>query len=187
MICFIENRPVLQVGRQQVTGYGTEWLRKSIQQGAAAAEREDFPFIDDLIKGIQLYLEHKCPLQLLTIEDLHAKVRKMLTKIGCESIAQNLPLLAPPVTISLQRIARELENRSEGAFFAQLRSEIEDLRAHGVEDLSFTDTRSCVKILLGVTEWSTDCEPLHAKVLSFLNQHGKPTMPTAQEIRLHLI
>ena len=45
MICIVGNRPVLQVGRQQVTGYGTQWLRDTIIRGAQAAEREDFPFV----------------------------------------------------------------------------------------------------------------------------------------------
>ena len=43
MICIVGNRPVLQVGRQQVSGYGTEWLRDTIIRGAQAAERDDFP------------------------------------------------------------------------------------------------------------------------------------------------
>ena len=60
MICLVGNRPVLQVGRHQVTGYDTAWLRETIMRGAVAAEREDFPFIDDLMEGIIHYLENKC-------------------------------------------------------------------------------------------------------------------------------
>jgi len=187
MICFIGNRPVLQIGRQQVSGYGTAWLRQSIQRGAEAAEREDFPFIDDLIQGVQLYLEHKCPLRVLTIEDLHARVRKMLERIGCEAIAQKLPLLAPPVTISLEHTALEMKNGLELAFFNRIHDEIEDLRQHGVEEVRFTGTRDCVQILRGVTEWTPSCEQLHAEILTFLKNHGHPTAPSAKEIKLNLI
>jgi hypothetical protein len=187
MICIVGNRPVLQVGRQQVTGYSTAWLRQAIVRGAEAAEREDFPFVDDLMQGILHYLEHKCSLRVLTVEDLHARVRRMLERIGCEAIAQTLPLLAPPVTISLERAAREAGNGFELAFFNQIHDEIEDLRMHGVEELHFTNTRDCVKILKGVTRWNQQCERLHAEILTFLNTHGHPTTPNPREIKLHLI
>ena len=187
MICIVGNRPVLQVGRQQVTGYGTTWLRQTIIRGAEAAEREDFPFIDDLMEGIIHYLENKCPLRVLTIEELHSRVRRMLERIGCDAIAQTLPLLAPPVTLSLERAARQAGNGFELAFFNQIHDEIEDLRLHGVEELRFTDTRNCVKLLRGVTRWNSPCDRLHAEIITFLTTHGQSTLPNPKEIRLSLI
>jgi hypothetical protein len=186
MICIVGNRPVLQIGRQQVSGYGTQWLRETIMRGAEAAQREDFPFVDDLLEGILHYLENKCPLRVLTVEDLHARVRRMLERIGCEAIAQTLPLVAPPVTLSLVRAAKEAGNGFELAFFNQIHDEIEDLKLHGVEELHFTGTRDCVKILRGVTRWSIPCEKLHAEIITFLKTHGHSTLPNQREIRLNL-
>lgn len=186
MICLVGNRPVLQIGRQQVTGYGTDWLREAIERGARAAEREDFPFIDDLLAGIVHYLENKCSLRVLTVEELHARVRRMLERIGCQAIAQTLPLLAPPVTLSLARAAREAGNGFELAFFNQIHDEIEDLKLHGVEELRFTGTRDCVKLLRGVTRWTTPCETLHQEIITFLMRHGHSTLPNPREIRLSL-
>lgn len=187
MICIVGNRPVLQVGRQQVTGYDTTWLREAIMRGAEAAEREDFPFIDDLMEGILHYLEHKCSLRVLTIEDLHARVRRMLERIGCDAIAQTLPLLAPPVTISLERAAREAGNGFELAFFNNIHDEIEDLKIHGVEELRFIGTRDCVKLLRGAANWNSPCEKLHQEIVTFLTTHGHSTLPNPKEIRLNLI
>ncbi len=187
MICIVGNRPVLQIGRQQVTGYGTAWLRQAIIRGAEAAEREDFPFIDDLMEGILHYLEHKCSLRVLTIEDLHARVRRMLGRIGCDAIAQTLPLIAPPITISLERAAREAGNGFELAFFNNIHDEIEDLRMHGVEELHFTDTRNCVKLLRGATHWNRPCDRLHDEIVTFLTTHGQSSTPSSKEIRLYLI
>ena len=186
MICIVGNRPVLQIGRHQVTGYDTEWLRNAILRGAEAAEREDFPFVDDLLEGILHYLEHKCPLRVLTIEELHSRVRRMLERIGCEAIAQSLPLIAPPVTLSLSRAAKEAGNGFELAFFNKIHDEIEDLRMHGVEVLSFTGTRECVKMLRGVNRWTTPCEHLHDEIMTFLKTHGQSTLPNEREIRLDL-
>jgi len=186
MICLVGNRPVLQIGRHQVTGYDTEWLRETIKHGAIAAEREDFPFIDDVIEGIVHYLENKCPLRVLTIEELHARVRRMLERIGCGAIAQNLPLISPPVTLSLKRAAKEAGNGFELAFFNQIHDEIEDLRIHGVKELCFTGTRDCVKMLRGVERWTTPCELLHNEILDFLKTHGHSNLHNQPEIRLNL-
>lgn len=186
MICIVGNRPVLQVGRHQVTGYDMGWLRESIIRGAKASEREDFPFVDDLLEGILHYLEHKCSLRVLSVEDLHARVRRMLERIGCEAIARTLPLIAPPVTLSLVRAAKEAGNGFELAFFHQIHDEIEDLKLHGVEELRFTGTRDCVKLLRGVTRWTTPCETLHAEIISFLMRHGHSSLPNPREIRLSL-
>lgn len=186
MICIVGNRPVLQVGRHQVTGYDTSWLRAAILRGAQAAEREDFPFIDDLLEGILHYLETKCSLRVLTIEELHARVRRMLERIGCEAIAQTLPLLAPPVTLSLERAAKEAGNGFELAFFNKINDEIEDLKMHGVEELYFTGTRDCVKLLRGVTRWTIPCEKLHEEIITFLTTHGHSTLSNPREIRLTL-
>lgn len=186
MICIVGNRPVLQIGRQQVTGYGTDWLRETILRGAKAADREDFPFVDDLLEGILHYLENKCPLRVLTVEELHARVRRMLERIGCEAIARTLPLVAPPVTLSLVRAAREAGNGFELAFFNQIHDEIEDLKLHGVEELHFTGTRDCVKVLRGVTRWTARCEKLHGEIITFLKTHSHSTLPNQREIRLNL-
>ncbi|MBK1831840.1 hypothetical protein JIN77_13985 [Verrucomicrobiaceae bacterium R5-34] len=186
MICIVGNRPVLQIGRHQVTGYDTAWLREAIHRGAIAAEREDFPFIDDLLEGIIHYLEHKCPLRVLTIEELHSRVRRMLERIGCEAIANTLPLLAPPVKLSLTRAAKEAGNGFELAFFNQVHDEIEDLKLHGVEELYFTGTRDCVKLLRGAKRWTAPCEKLHQEIITFLTTHGHSTLPNPREIRLTL-
>jgi len=173
MICIVGNRPVLQVGRQQVTGYGTGWIRDGIIRGAKAASRDDFPFIDDLLKGILHYLENKCSLRVLTIEELHTRVRRMLERIGCEAIAQKLPLTAPPITISLYRAAREAGNGFELAFFNQLQSEIEDLKTHGVAELHFTDIRECVLYLKNLTRWTPACETLKNEIINYLGKFAK--------------
>ena len=186
MICIVGNRPVLQVGRQQVSGYGTEWLRDTIIRGSQAAERDDFPFVDDLLEGILHYLENKCPLRVLTVEELHTRVRRMLKRIGCEAIAHTLPLLAPPVTLSLSRAAKEAGNGFELAFFNKVHDEIEDLKLHGVEELHFTGTRDCVKLLRNVTRWTTHCDKLHEEIITFLMKHGQSTLPNPREIRLSL-
>ncbi len=168
MISLIGNRPALQIGRYQVIDYDTAWLDDALKRAAAAAEHEDFPFVADIRSGIVQYLETKCPLKLLQLEDLFDRMRKMLVKIGCERIAEKLEPLAPPVTVCLVRAAMEAGNGFELAFFETLRVELSDLRAAGAEEIRFTGLRESSLILRGTGKWNKHCESLLAEIEAFL-------------------
>lgn len=169
MISFIGNRPAIQIGRYQVLDYDTSWLDIALQRAALAAEHEDFPFVADIRTGIIQYLETKCPLKMLSLEDLFEKMRKMLIKIGCERIAEKLQPLAPPVTVSLVRAAMEAGNGFELAFFETLRTEISDLRKAGAEEIRFIGLRESSMILRGASKWNKHCEVLLEEIQAFVS------------------
>ena len=139
MIAFIANRPALQIGRHQVFDYDTSCLEEALRRAARAADQEDFPFVHDIHSGVVKYLETKCTLRLLTLNDRYERVRKMLMKIGCVKIADELKPLAPPLTLSLVESANEAGNGFELAFFERLRAEISELRVAGVEKMVVAD------------------------------------------------
>ena len=97
MICIAGKLPVLQVGRHQVCGYQTDWIRVGLEKAASRAGREAFPFLDDIYDSIVHYLEHKCSLRLMPVEKLNERIYYMLKRIGCEHIARALPPMAPPI------------------------------------------------------------------------------------------
>ena len=136
MICLSGNLPVLQIGNHQVVGYDTAWIDEALMRAAAMSDRQDFPFFEDIRDGILHYLEHRCSLRLLPIEDLYARMRSMLIRLGCDAIAKNLTILAPPVTVSLIRSAHKAGNGFELLFFSQLSEEIEQLVQAGVYPVS---------------------------------------------------
>lgn len=168
MIAFIGNRPVLQVGRHQVTNYDTSWLIDALEQAAVAADCAPFPFVNEVRDGIVAYLEQKCALRLLPIKDLFARVREMLDRIGCPAIAEKLTPVAPPMSLSLARIAREAGHGFELAFFEALRVEIIELRNAGVRDLTFLDLDECVLLVAARTKWDRHCERLRDEIRGFL-------------------
>ena len=168
MISLIGNRPALQIGRYQVIDYDTTWLDDALRRAARAADHEDFPFVDDIRSGIVKYLETKCPLKLLNIEDLYERMRKMLVTIGCHSIAEKLEPLAPPVTVSLVHAAMEAGNGFELAFFSTLRLELKELRAAGAEKIRFVGLRESSLILRGTSKWNKHCESMLAEIQAFL-------------------
>ena len=184
MISLIGNRPALQIGRYQVIDYGTAWLDDALHRAARAANHEDFPFVADIRGGIVKYLETKCPLKLLQLEDLYDRMRRMLVKIGCERIAEKLEQLAPPVTVPLVRAALEARNGFELAFFATLRVELRELRAAGAEAICFTGLRESTLILRGTTKWNKHCETLFIEIQAFLREWE--AAPPTRERRVQL-
>jgi hypothetical protein len=184
VILLIGNRPALQIGRYQVLDYDTAWLDDALHRAARAADREDFPFVDDICGGIMKYLETKCPLKLLHIEDLFDRVRRMLVKIGCEHIAEKLEPLAPPVTVSLVHAALEAGNGFELAFFATLGLELRELRAAGAEEIRFAGLRESALILRGTSKWNKHCESVFSEIRAFLQNWDadlpKGTRPSRQ-------
>jgi hypothetical protein len=168
VISLIGNRPALQIGRYQVIDYGTAWLDDALRRAAHAADHDDFPFVADIREGIIQYLETKCPLKLLQLEDLFERMRRMLVKIGWQQIADKLEPLAPPVTVSLVRAAMDAGNGFELAFFETLRVELAELRSAGAEEIRFTGLRESSLILRGTDKWNKQCEQMLTEIEEFL-------------------
>jgi len=173
VISFIGNRPALQVGRYQVFDYDPAWLDDALLRAAKAADQNDFPFVEEIRCGVMQYLETACSLRLMDIKELFDKVRKMLVKIGCEHIAEQLRPLSPPLTVSLIHAAKEAGTGYELAFFEKLRAELEELRDHGVEKIRFTEVRESVLILRSTAKWDKRCEAVLREVEAFLSSWEK--------------
>jgi len=186
VISFIGNRPALQIGRYQVIDYDTAWLDDALRRAALAADHADFPFIEEIRSGIVQYLETKCPLQLLQLDDLYARLRKMLVKIGCSPIAENLVPLAPPVTLSLVRAALEAGNGFELAFYESLRDALVNLRNAGAEEIRFVGLRECVLILRGTRQWDKACDALQQEIQSSLAIWNRDQAAVPRPLRLCL-
>jgi hypothetical protein len=184
VISLIGNRPALQIGRYQVIDYDTAWLDDALWRAARAADHEDFPFVEDIRSGIVKYLETKCPLKLLQLEELFDRMRRMLVKIGCERIAEKLEPLAPPVTVSLVRAAMDAGNGFELAFFETLRFELSSLRAAGAEEIRFTGLRESSLILRGSSKWNKQCEILHSEIATFLRVWDRDQPRDERPLRL---
>lgn len=186
MISLIGSRPTIQVGRHQVIQYDTLWLATALRRAALAAEREDFPFIDEIRMGIEKYLETKCPLNQLTLTDLFDRMRHMLVRIGCETIAEKLEPLAPPVSISLVRLAKEAGSGYELAFFRLLREELAELQSAGAEEIRFGGLRDAALILCCVEKWDSRCDAVLADIRSFLCDLDRDRHPFRRPLRFRM-
>lgn len=172
MIAYINQRPAIQIGPCQVIDYDTMWLEDAILRAAKEADHENFSMAPEIRQGVEMYLESKCSLRLLQLEDLFEKVRKMLVKIGCSPIAEKLQPVAPPVTLSLVSAATEAGNGFELAFFEHLRSALGELREAGAEKVHFTGLRESAQILRGAEKWNKHCDALLEEIKNFLSALG---------------
>lgn len=180
MICHLAHRPAIQIGRHQVFDYDTAWLDASLARAAASAGCEDFPFVEEIRSGVMTYLETKCPLRLMRLDELFDRIKLMLEKIGCEHIAEQLRPMAPPVTVSLVHAAMEAGNGFELAFFEALRIDLTALREAGAGEIRFTGSRECSMILRGSKKWDKYCESLHREIESFLMTWDQSAQASSQ-------
>jgi hypothetical protein len=173
VIALIGNRPVLQVGRHQVSCYDSQWLRDALCRAADDADRADFPLVDEICQGIFHYLENKCPLKLLPLPALYDKMRKMLESIGCDSIAGELKPYAPPVQVCLLRLVKDEQCAFEMSLFQILKREVEDLRAAGADEIRFLHVHECVMHVLGAKKWDKSCLRLRQDISAYLQSCGQ--------------
>lgn len=186
MIALIGNRPAIQVGKHQVHDYDTDWLGHALERAAAAADTQDFPFLEEIRKGIEEYLESQCSLRLLPLPKLFERIRRMLEQIGCKMIAEKLEPLAPPVTFSLQHAAHSAGNGFELAFFETLRNELQELRSAGAEEVHFTGLNEAILHLCGGGKWNQQCDLLLTEIRSFLWNQNRDHCILPRPLQLHV-
>jgi len=182
MICIAGNMPVLQVGEHQISDYDTYWIRRAIENASIRANQPHFSFVDDVYDGIVYYLENKCPLRLLAIEALYARIRHTLKRIGCEAIANAIEVECPPITISLERAAIDAGNGYELAFYQILQTEMLELKKLGAREVFFSEMRESVLILKQAEQWYDNCDQLESDILLWLKNAG--TRPQRQGFRI---
>lgn len=184
MICIVGNLPVLKVGHHHVIGYDTDWIDEALKRAAIASNRQDFPFIDDIRDGVMHYLEHRCSLRVLPLDDLYERMRIMLRKIGCDAIASNLTPLAPPITVSLIKSAREAGNGFELVFFCLLTEEINLLRECGAESICFCDIEESASIMRGGKKTTKAHQQLCSEIVAFLESFRDHSAVQERQITL---
>lgn len=186
MICIAGNMPVIQVGDYQVTNYDTHWIHRAIQAAADRVQHSDFAFVDDIYEGIIYYLENQCSLRLLQLEDLYQRIRYMLKRIGCETVANALRIEAPPVTISLEKAAIDAGNGFELAFYQILQEEMRQLKKLGAKEVFFGHIQESILVLRQTKEWCDGCQQLENDIMLWFKKVGTKPQRLGYRIRCEL-
>ncbi len=186
MICLVGNRPILQVGDHQVVAYNVEWIEIALYRASIAADRDDFPFIAEIRDGIVHYLENRCPLRLLPIEDLYGRMRRMLERIGCEAIGNHLTILTPPIRVSLVDPATKTSEDFENCFYQQLLEIVLDLRRLGTEEVIFFELHEAARTLCGTKTWDEQCDKTLKEISDFLKKTAEQNSTPDSQLTLTL-
>lgn len=168
MIATCSLRPILKIGNYHVTHYNEEWLSDAFDRAADAAGWDVAPFKADLLAGVTEYLEKVCPLEVLPIETLFSKIRRMLYNIGLAHLAQKLETIPPPILVDLKEMAGNCPIPL--FFFDTLKKELEDLRHSGVEYCAFSGIKECVMMLENAHRWTAHCARLEDDLIHLINR-----------------
>lgn len=182
MIALPSQLPLLRIGRFETTVLEPDWIETSIREAAAAAGNDEWWFASDIVRSLMIYLRDRFDGTAITLEELAAKVRLTLEKIGFSEIGNKMRLNPPRLTLSLHDLAREAGDGFELRFFRLLESRLAEMALLGVKSVALTDSRDGVKCLCAAKNWSRACQDLEAEILAFLR--GRPEAERSCKVEL---
>lgn len=173
MICIASKLPILQVGSHQLTNYETDWLLRAIEAALQSVHAENLEVARDIYQGVVHYLENSCPWTPLKIETLYDKVEKLVMKIGFSNLEGQIPMISPPVRISVAETLEEMDCQLEIAIFQTLRKEMASLKSYGVELIVLGDVKEAVTKLIQAKKWTKKCQLLHDEIKAVQEGYNK--------------
>ena len=78
----------------------------------------------------------------------------------------------------------ESGNGFELGFFETLRTELNELRAAGAEEIRFTGLRESAMVLRGASKWNKHCEALLGEIRAFLTAWDRDQAKTDRQLRV---
>ena len=168
MIALPAQLPLLRVGRYEVTTYGQDWLEENIRDAARAAGQADWWFTPDIVRSLMIYLRERFPGSTITLDELTAKIRGILEKIGFTEIGDRVALTPPALSLSLDDLAREAGEGFELRFFQLLDARLQELADLGAPAVSLTESHDGVKRLCAAKYWTRTCRKLEQEIAIFL-------------------
>lgn len=140
MIAAQYNRPMLQAGQCIAADYDPAWIESLLQEAADEAG-VSLPYRRELACGIMMYLEQRCPLKVMPLDYLFARMRRALRDMGLPLIAAHLHRQMPPVDIELDALADEAPLPL--FFYTKLKQRMEELRGMGLTVYRFSGAHRC--------------------------------------------
>lgn len=125
---------------------------------------------NDIYQGVLHYLQNDCPWTPLKIEDLYAKIQKLMSKIGLERAQSHLPFYFPEIRISVARILTEIDCPMEIALLTSVNQEISTLVDYGVDKIILEEIEEAVSTLMPTKRWNKKKQLLHDEIAALCPQ-----------------
>ena len=176
--------PLIRVSHDNLSRYQPEWLLDVLEK--AARRTDDVPpwLAEDISKGVESYLRNHYDKAIIDVSELFDRIRSTLIDLGLESMAAELMEKAPPIRISLTKLAREAGAGYELAFFNLLNRQFASATGSGSHLLICYGLRKCVKHLVDTGHWNSRCEALKSEIIDFLDHEFQKAAAANPALRL---
>lgn len=182
MICLSQHLPLLRVGRHDIAHYEEYWLERVLREAARQAGHEAWWPAGDVARGVLQFLRDRFDENIITLQDLFARVSQTLRTIGFPEIASAVQPEPPPLEVCLLELARESQGLELGFVQGVLR-ELAEMRTTGTPRLDLVNLRPAVQWVLGEEEWTSGCRRLEEEVVA-LTRRWSDQLPDAARLEL---
>lgn len=183
MVALPSQLPLLRIGAHELSAYEAPWLAQCLRRAATAAGRLDWWFADDIARAVVLYLQTRYQSSAITMEVLHEKVVRTLSKIGFADVAAQLALEPPIIRLNLRDMARQSDG-IELVFFQLLSHRILELKELGARKVSLTGTKAAIKNLRAVKHWTVRCQSLEDYIVTLVRHRLADASESTYELSL---
>jgi len=169
MIAFIDNKPILKVGNQNIHNYDLDWLERAIDQ-ALEENNADNPMLSETIcEAFDEYLTDDLSDISINIEALYEKLSYMLESIGLEYLIESIEIHTPGVTLDLLTYVEQHPEGFELGFIVNLSQDIQALQPFKHRRIDITNQKEAIQNLTGAKRWSPTCQNLSDQVDRWVN------------------
>lgn len=165
MIAFANRLPHVLWVNQRLVPLSEGWLTEAIEESARQVGLEQWDLASHVARAISDYLESDCTATVLSVPTLESMLRRSLTGIGYEEIAEHSRMTPPRVSIYLPELATQ--KKLELAFYPELSQRLEQAVAFEVKAVRLVGLRDCAKILDAARKWRKTCEGIRTNIISF--------------------
>ncbi len=141
------------------------WLAESIACSARRAGYPTWEWSGEVARAITYFLQEEYRGNLISPEELRAIIRRSLSGIGCQDVAEKVSLVAPRVSIYLPELAER--SGMEMLFFQSLGERIDEAVQVVVRGIRLEGIRPCVKNLEQCRRWHRGCQRLSDEIVLY--------------------
>ncbi len=169
MIAFVDQKPILKVGNQNIHNYDLDWLERAIDE-ALEENNAGNPILSETIcEAFEEYLTEESEHVSINIESLYEKLSYMLESIGLEYLVESIEIHAPEVTLDLLSYVEKHPEGFELGFIVNLSQDIQALQPFKHGQINIANQKEAIQSLKGAKRWSPGCQAMSEEVDRWVN------------------
>ncbi|MFV0338000.1 MAG: hypothetical protein ACK5LK_07135 [Chthoniobacterales bacterium] len=168
MINLRDDMPLLCFPGGRTQTLDQAWLCESLLRAATNAGYPEWSLAKDVTISVCTFLKYDFEKNIITTKHIQIVVRTVLTSLNYPDISDRFIPLPAPISLSLEKIARDAGSGYELFFFNLLRENLQKILNSKTEHIDFLDLNRCVKTLRTAKNWRRDCRHLQSEIVTFI-------------------